>query len=152
MKTCKGCDQSLELEQFTRNCNAKDGRLDLCKKCKKPTPEKLREYFQKCKTRHFGTYLVSNARQSARRHGLACDITSKDIHIPDRCPVLNIPLYRTVGKRTDNTPSLDRINNDGGYTKGNVAVISWRANQLKRDATAQELLAVAAYIQRSSNA
>ena len=32
-----------------------------------------------------------------------------------------------------------------GYTKGNVQVISLRANQIKSDATADEIMAVAKY-------
>lgn len=39
----------------------------------------------------------------------------------------------------NNAPSIDRFDNNKGYEKGNVAVISWRANNLKRDATLDEL-------------
>jgi hypothetical protein len=43
-----------------------------------------------------------------------------------------------------NSPSFDRINNDPaiGYVRGNVNIISQRANQIKSDATAAELQAV----------
>ena len=36
-------------------------------------------------------------------------------------------------------PSLDRIDGAKGYVKGNVRVISHRANMLKNDATIEEL-------------
>ncbi len=37
------------------------------------------------------------------------------------------------------SPSLDRIDSTKGYTKGNIWVISNRANTLKNDATLSEL-------------
>lgn len=44
-----------------------------------------------------------------------------------------------------NAASLDRIDNSKGYVRGNVMVISLRANAIKNNATAEELTAVAAY-------
>lgn len=42
--------------------------------------------------------------------------------------------------------SLDRIVPSLGYVPGNVAVISHRANRIKSDATADELRAVADWL------
>jgi hypothetical protein len=42
-------------------------------------------------------------------------------------------------KKGAGTPSLDRIDSSLGYVKGNVWVISWRANHIKTDATLDEL-------------
>lgn len=39
----------------------------------------------------------------------------------------------------DNSPNLDRIVNALGYVKGNVIVVSARANRLKSDSTLDEL-------------
>lgn len=49
-------------------------------------------------------------------------------------------------QRTDNSPSLDRIDNSSGYVKGNVHIISMRANRIKSDATLQELKSVVKYL------
>ncbi len=74
----------------------------------------------------------------ASRH--PCTVTLEDIVIPRRCPVLNILLDPAAPPRDPALPSLDRINNTLGYVPGNVQVVSWRANQLKRDATLGELI------------
>lgn len=72
------------------------------------------------------------------------DIDASDIVIPEFCPVLGIklnPRNRGVGYHPD-SPSVDRIDNDKGYVKGNVRIISARANLLKNDATIEELTLV----------
>jgi len=46
----------------------------------------------------------------------------------------------------DNVPSVDRIDPTKGYIKGNVEVISWRANHLKNNATVEELEAIVNYM------
>ena len=58
------------------------------------------------------------------------------------CPLLNIPLDWNTTPKHPSTPSIDRIDNSKGYIKGNVQWVSWRANQLMRDATPDELLMV----------
>ncbi len=44
------------------------------------------------------------------------------------------------------SPSLDRLDNTLGYIPGNVQVISWKANQIKSNATLQELQAIVAWL------
>jgi len=72
----------------------------------------------------------SRAKYRANQKGLDFNITKEDIVIPDTCPLLG-----TLMK----SPSLDRIDSTKGYIKGNVWVISNRANTLKNDASLQEL-------------
>lgn len=91
------------------------------------------------------------ARAHAQNKGLDIDITVENITIPAKCPVLGIPLFFTEGKRTRNTPTLDRIDNSKGYTRGNVVVVSWRANDLKKDATLQELQRISQFYGEITN-
>ena len=71
---------------------------------------------------------------------LSFDISPADIVIPDRCPLLDIPIEQNPRvKRTRNSPSLDRLDSRRGYEKDNIVVVSWRANDLKGDASLEEM-------------
>jgi hypothetical protein len=121
----------------------------LCVLCLKPVTETKFKTCEPCRlVRTTAPYvkaaLVSSAKQRALEKGLPFDLTINDLIFPEFCPVLGIKLQyqRTGGKRPD-AISLDRIVPEKGYVKGNVRVISWRANNLRRDATAHELRLVA---------
>lgn len=91
-------------------------------------------------------YLHQSAKDRAKLKGIQFHLVKEDIIIPERCPVLGIPLHRDGGvKNKDCAPSLDRINNTRGYTPDNIIVVSYRANRLKSDATVGELEAVASF-------
>lgn len=92
--------------------------------------------------------MIQSARMRAHEIGIPCDITSDDIDIPHTCPILGIKLDSSeCGLK----PSLDRIVPRLGYVKGNVCVISMRANRIKSDATADELRRIVNYIDEHSN-
>ena len=78
------------------------------------------------------------AKKRARKRGMAFDIEWTDILIPDVCPFLDIPISVGQGKQTANSPALDRKDSSRGYVKGNIQVISNRANTMKHDATFNE--------------
>jgi hypothetical protein len=90
--------------------------------------------------------MLYRARAAAKASGIMCDLTVADIVIPAICPVLGIPLAWTV-RGDPGYPTLDRIDNDRSYIRGNVAVISWRANQLKRDGSLADFRAIVAYME-----
>ena len=100
-----------------------------------------REWSKKRRLEKPEYFLWKAAKRRAKTKELDFDITVEDIIIPQFCPLLNIPItHQTgLGKRTDGSPSLDRIDNRFGYVRGNILVISWRANFLKSDASLQEL-------------
>lgn len=100
-------------------------------------------------------YLFWTAKTRARKRDLEFTIQFEDIVIPKFCPVLGIELVFDPGRLghegrngggapSPNAPSVDRIDPTKGYIPGNVRVISWRANSLKKDASRQELIALAA--------
>lgn len=78
-------------------------------------------------------HVFENVKGRARYFKKEFLITLDDVVVPKYCPILQIPLFRTKGRATDNSPSLDRIDNSKGYIPGNVRVISNRANTCKTD-------------------
>jgi hypothetical protein len=85
-------------------------------------------------------YLLSSAKWRAKKAGRDFDLTEDDLEIPEVCPVLGIPMT---------SPSLDRVDNDRGYVRGNVKVISKRANSLKWNAKVEELEAIVRYMREN---
>ena len=79
------------------------------------------------------------AKNRAKNKNLPFDITLEDIIIPEFCPILGIKLEKGNGIACDNSPSIDRINSDFGYTKDNIVVCSYRANRIKNDSSIQEI-------------
>lgn len=92
--------------------------------------------------------LVLSAKGRAKQFGVPFDLAADDITIPETCPVLGIPIYRGKGMKHAGSPSLDRMVPALGYVRGNVQVISFRANVIKSDATAAELEKVLAFVRK----
>jgi hypothetical protein len=91
--------------------------------------------------------MLYSAKHRAKRDNVPFNISSKDIAIPSVCPVLGIPLIVSKGKPTSNSPSLDKLIPELGYVKGNVNVISHRANLIKSNSSLQEIEAVLKWLQ-----
>ena len=108
------------------------------------TPSSVNRYCREYRRRKPEKYLVRGCRVHAKKYGRVCTITEKDIRIPKRCPILNVPLV--VG--TMHAPSVDRIDNRKGYVPGNVAVISRKANVFKGDMSLAQARRLVRYMER----
>lgn len=89
--------------------------------------------------------LWKSCKQNAANKGLPFNLETGDLTMPTHCPVLGFELKHGEGKWCPTSPSVDRIIPELGYVKGNVIVVSWRANCLKRDATLDEIQKLAAF-------
>ena len=93
--------------------------------------------------------MFAHAKDRAKKLNLPFNLELTDIAIPERCPVFPEMLLSVgVGGPQPNSPSLDRLVPSLGYIKGNIRVISDRANRIKRDATADELFRIAEWLRR----
>lgn len=93
---------------------------------------------KKLKQNHPSYNMYCNAKKRAKEQGVPFDIYLEDIEIPSICPLLGILLIKGKGTYTDNSPTLDKIIPSLGYIKGNIQVISMRANRIKDNASFHE--------------
>jgi hypothetical protein len=86
---------------------------------------------------------------TAKRKNLEFDLTLQDLVVPEFCPYLGIRLTQVVGNGVvwDNV-SVDRIDSSKGYVKGNVQIMSRKANSMKNMATVEELVVFAKNVLR----
>ena len=174
MKKCYKCKELKSIESFHTDNTRKDKLSGKCKKCKNLVDK---EYSKKRRAKRknlrknkikFEDYnkrrrelhridptkrLWGGAKRRAKRKGIEFNIlTYKSLpKVPKYCPILGIPLKVGKGAGTDNSPSLDRINNNKGYTIENIQIISRKANQMKSNATLKEIEKLYNYMSRIIN-
>lgn len=105
-----------------------------------------KEYYQLRRSKRPLYYIVKQARKRARQLGLEFDLKDSDLKIPTHCPVLGLELKSNSGSGAKDSYSIDRIDNTKGYTKDNVRVISFEANNLKGANTVETLDKIKRYI------
>lgn len=135
-RRCTSCLEVKPLTEFHKNNRNYLGVDAVCKICRKPHSKN--EYAK----RRPELLLWQRAKGRAKRKGLDFNIEVSDVVIPERCPVLGVVMTRGTREDNDNAPSLDRYDSRLGYVKGNVVVISTKANKIKGSATVEELQAL----------
>lgn len=96
---------------------------------------------------NFEKHILLRTRLRAAKSGIDFNLDITDIVIPEVCPYTNIKLEPLSGKgRRDSSPSIDRIDPTKGYIKGNIEIISDKANRMKNNASKEELLFFSNYI------
>lgn len=123
-----------------------------CKRCssieykiwKSQNSAKIEKYRRDWAQNNLSSMILMEAKSRAKSKRLDFNLELSDIVVPKVCPVLGMPLvnHKGLGKRAryyDDSPSIDRIDNTKGYVKGNVIIVSWRANNIKTNATIEEL-------------
>jgi hypothetical protein len=163
-KICNTCKQFCFYTEYTKNSTAKDGLQHNCKSCDNERQRKRRiekrdellEYGRKYQTKRRNNFdyrlqmLLNASKQRALSKGREHTITLQDIKdkypVDGRCPVFGTLLqFNSTGFR-DSSPSIDRIDSNRGYTVDNIQIISWKANQIKRNASLEELILLVNYL------
>lgn len=83
--------------------------------------------------------IIKNVRNRAKRSKIDFDITVEDLIWNEYCPILGIKLDYHPGANRWHQVSLDKTDPKKGYVKGNVVVMSMRANSIKQDSTVDEI-------------
>jgi hypothetical protein len=103
---------------------------------------------------HVRKKLAQNLAVAANRckeAGIPFDITVEDLMpAPLHCPVFGYRLdwYKDGRGAADDSPSIDRLIPEDGYTAGNVQIISNKANRIKNDSNLEELRKVAEWVEK----
>lgn len=86
--------------------------------------------------------IYQGAKRRASLKNLDFNIDLDDIIIPKFCPITNLEIKVGDGKIMNTSPTLDRIDNTKGYVTGNVIVLSYLGNSIKRDLTLEEMVII----------
>ena len=139
---CQTCKEFLRQNKFSlidKNDNTK-GRRTNCKSCSVKKAEREKERRKNNWKYKPALAMLNNSKQRAKNSGMEHTLLLEDIVIPDFCPVLGIKLETGDRKNHVNAPSIDRIDNNKGYTKDNIMVMSVKANMIKKDASLDDLI------------
>jgi hypothetical protein len=90
-------------------------------------------------------YLYKVAKSRAKQKNIEFSIDVTDITIPKFCPITEKELIKASGY-APNAMSLDRVDNERGYVKGNVRVISREANLKKSSLLEKDLVKLLSYV------
>lgn len=147
-KKCYHCSTKDPTKSRLLDINDFDEGKDICKKCssyRKKWESKNKEKIYQRK-RSLGAKLhemLRSARKRANNKNIDFEIDYdyiKSIYPKNgKCPYFNKKFI--IGKKVscEFSPTLDRIDCNKGYVKGNVEIISMRANYIKSNATPKEL-------------
>jgi hypothetical protein len=127
-------------EYYLRNCWSCHGKADYYRRKQNPDFVKKKNayylsYLRKDKTMS----MLYTAKHKSKREGIPFNLDKSDLFMPELCPLLGIKLNCDNTIVSDSSPSLDRIFPDKGYVKGNVWIISNKANTMKNSATVEEI-------------
>lgn len=137
-KRCRKCRRVKHFRNFHKgNKKSLFGLSNECRLCRKAKSK--REWADKSAQKRL--FAAARARASVR--SIRFEIALDDVVLPDACPVFEVPF-----SSGEYAPSLDRFYPELGYVKGNIFVVSKRANTLKNNAQSWELRAVAKWMDR----
>lgn len=148
-RKCKKCIRMLDLSRFNQRIRKlKSGEetiqyREVCKDCSLAILHGVPETNLKCRREEYRKNplkrLLISAKGRAKRFGMDFNISEEDLVMPEFCPLLGIPICISDNVASSNSPSVDRIDNSKGYIKGNVMIISYKANTCKNSLTLDQL-------------
>jgi len=143
VKPTKACTKCGVIKEYTEEFFSKreQGRLRAeCRKC-------YNKYYRDNIAKYAKTHMIYDAKIRAKKKEMIFNLTKEELHFPEICPVLNIKLIH--GKEDwKNSPTIDRIDNNQGYSLDNCIVVSCLANTIKNSATPKQILKVGNYYKK----
>ena len=145
LKMCGRCKKSKPTSEFYR-CNSKiDGYNNTCKKCFEtafgPKKKRYRENWARRNPKHAWAHCVIKTHKG---DGYVMHITTSELEKiaenVSNCPLCGCALDWTPlkGKKSPNSPSIDRINNGHMLSPENIMIICSKCNSTKLDRSFME--------------
>ena len=146
-------ERNRESERARARAYYKQNKKEILRKEKETNklfPEKRRKVVERFEMKQGKSKrILAQTKYRAKKINCDFNLEVSDIIIPDRCPVLDIELVINKKKPKYNSISVDRIEPKLGYTKGNIQIMSYQANAMKQNATPEELLKFAEWVQKT---
>lgn len=139
---CSQCN-SIKVRHGKSGVVYSKNQKSLCEDCHLENWSKLseEEKFYRCVASN-----IKGSRSRAKERNFEHDIEIEDFEYHTHCPILNIAYTYLEGSMS--APSLDRVDTTKGYVKGNVKIISRRANSLKSDASISDIEKLLKYMKK----
>jgi hypothetical protein len=151
MKLCSVCKLKKDIDNFRFRTDTNKTR-PYCLSCeaniKKDAYLSTRKYrlnkAQEFRSNKPISKILKQAKFTAREKNLEFDLIEEDIVLPIKCKYLDVVLTNIQGQGLVwENYSIDRIDSSQGYIKGNIEIISRKANSMKNMATKEELITFA---------
>lgn len=146
-KRCSSCNQLKPLTQFHKRKLSRDGLQARCKPCRYTENA---DHFRRSANGSldgFLSYLVTRARQRARKRGLPFDLTTDHIlalwrHQSGRCALTGRHLHTQMsrGHARPETCTIDRITPSLGYVEGNIRLVTHWSNVARHNLSDDQLI------------
>jgi len=139
---CKLCGIKLIGRPDSKFCSNKcrvtfNNNTPKSKELRKQNSLRVCKYFKQRKHIDPVSHILFRCRNSASVRKIEFNLEKSDIIIPEYCPLLGLKLQYDADYW--NTPSIDRIDSSKGYVKGNIWIISRKANTMKQDVSIDKL-------------
>lgn len=122
----------MELSQDPRNVYMRNYRASDSQRAKQK--RRSREY----RLGNYEKHWLARTEQRCTKNGWLFNLTIDDLKIPEVCPALGCKIIPGDPYKWQ-SPSIDRIDPSKGYVKGNIRIISFRANQVKSNSSLDEM-------------
>ena len=129
-KYCKDCDTTKNIEEFGIDSLKEDGHNRYCKKC---ISNRAKRYSKTKKGFVTKVYARQRTASKERGHNMPT-YTKKELEIwlfsQDRFHIL-FDNWEKSGYIKDKIPSVDRLDDDFGYSVDNIHLVTWEYNYRK---------------------
>jgi hypothetical protein len=130
MKLCSDCKEIKAFSEFSKNRSRPDGYKSVCKEC-----SKIRErIYKRSVVGVIRDIYYVQTRNSKKRNHEPPKYSRIQLHeylIESTVFIELFNAWKKSGYLKDLKPSIDRIDNLGGYNFSNIQVITWQQNNLK---------------------